>query len=113
MKTQIFKYAHKIAKEWNSYKMRVKFQNFNLKYSDLFAEALKLAYKKLTEKAVKNTVKLFASFVSETEKAYLLTVTLANGALKNVWIPKSLININTFEIESWFLTKNNLHVQRV
>lgn len=112
MKAQIFKYAHKIAKDWSSYKMRNKFNNLGLSYRDLFSEALKLAYTKLTEKAIKNTVKLFASFVSETEKAYLLTITLANRALKNVWVPKSVIDINTFEIKSWFLTKNNLHVQR-
>ena len=86
MKAQIFKYAHKIAKDWSSYKMRNKFNNLGLSYRDLFAEALKLAYKKITEKAVKNTVKIFASFVNETEKAYLLS----NGTAK-FWCPKSLM----------------------
>lgn len=111
-KSEIFKYAHKIAKNWNSYKMRIKFNNFDLNYADLFSESLKLAYKKASEKQEVKGVKIFASLVNETEKAYLLTITLANRALKNVWVPKSIININTFEIQSWFLTKNNLHVQR-
>lgn len=112
MKTNIFKYAHTIARNWNTYKMRKKYNNFELSYSDLFSIALKVAYKKASTPK-KETVKLLAEFVSETSKAVCLSIVMANRSEKIQWFPKSLINVNTFEVQTWFLRKNNLHIQRL
>lgn len=105
-----FRYAHKLAADWASFKNRKKHGNMQLRYRDLFAAALQVAYAKVTDAPrVQDLTDLGVLTIDrETEKAIAFKVVFecfATGQerTRTMWMPKSMMQGTT--APAWFVTK--------